>query len=184
MLGKPLTALRRRQKLPNQNRRTSYRPRIKSADAHGGREHDACFSSMLGSRPSAPGKLAARINSRSHDGQNSLVAGKNAGNFVESAFFAKIHLENIREFSGLRMNSLHRQSREFFCQGRELIREQGIRRKTGPRPPTHLMAYKYFNVMDKKIVPGCGCGRTRLASLDRPRRGYACRAPDQIRRRA
>src|SRR5271170_632453 len=77
------------QKLPNQNRHPSYGSRIKSADAHGGREHDACFSSMPGSRPSAPGRRAARTNSRYHDSQNSLVAAKNAGNFAESALFCE-----------------------------------------------------------------------------------------------
>jgi Metallopeptidase family M81 len=41
------------------------------------------------SRPLAPRRRAARINSRSHDGQGSLVAGKNAGNFAESALFCK-----------------------------------------------------------------------------------------------
>jgi hypothetical protein len=69
--------------------------------------------------------------------------------------FAKICLENISEFRCLRMNSLRRQSREFFCQGRELIRragnEQGIRRKTVPRAPTHPTAPKYFNVVDMKL---------------------------------
>src|SRR5271170_1458955 len=128
MLGKPLTALRRRQKLPNQNRRTSYRPRIKSADAHGGREHDARFSSMLGSRPSAPEKLAARINSGSHDGQNSLVAAKNAGNFPESAFFRENLSRKRLRIQWFAYEFPTQRSREFFCQRRELIREQGMSR--------------------------------------------------------
>src|SRR5271163_3277800 len=67
--------------------------------------------------------------------------GKTQGIFSIQPFFAKVCLENIREFSCLRMNSLRRQSREFFCQGRELIRRagkwEGIRRKTDPLAPTH-----------------------------------------------
>ena len=54
------------------------------------------------------------------------------------------------------MNSLRRQSREFFCQGRELIRragnEQGIRRKVDPRAPTHPMGSEYFSALDTKII--------------------------------
>jgi hypothetical protein len=57
--------------------------------------------------------------------------------------FAKICLESISEFRCLWMNSLRRQSREFFCQRREFFcragNEQGIRRKTDPRGKTHPM---------------------------------------------
>jgi hypothetical protein len=70
--------------------------------------------------------------------------------------FEKICLENISEFRCLRTNSLREQSREFFCQRRELIRragnEQGIWRKTDPRAPTHLMASKYFGEVEMKII--------------------------------
>ena len=101
--------------------------------------------------------------------------GKMQGISRNQPLFAKILLENIREFSRLRMNSLLEQSREFFCQRREIIRragnEQGIRRKTDPRDPTHPMASKYSNVTD--INSGCkaavgdplGC----FAALDRNR---------------
>ena len=101
--------------------------------------------------------------------------GKMQGISRNQPSFAKIRLENISEFRRLRMNSLRRQSREFFCQRRELIRragnEQGIRRKTDPLAPTHPMASKYLNVTD--ITSGCkaavgdplGC----FAALDRNR---------------
>src|SRR5271155_2979945 len=50
--------------------------------------------------------------------------------------------------------------------------------KTDPLAPTHPIAPKFFLVVDKKILDtGCGRGRIRLASPDRPRLGCACRAP-------
>ena len=115
--------------------------------------------------------------------------GKTQGIFSIQPFFAKICLENGYEFSSLRVNSLLKQSREFFCQRRELIRRAGNRRefgaKTDPLAPTHPIAPKCFLMVDKKILnTGCGYGRTRLASPDRPRLGCACRAPDQIRGRS
>jgi len=67
--------------------------------------------------------------------------GKTQGIFSIQPFFAKICLENGYEFSSLRVNSLLKQSREFFCQRRELIRRAGNRRefgaKTDPLAPTH-----------------------------------------------
>src|SRR5271170_266068 len=115
--------------------------------------------------------------------------GKTQGIFSIQPFFAKICLENGYEFSSLRVNSLLKQSREFFCQRRELIRRAGNRRefgaKTDPLAPTHPIAPKCFLMVDKKILnTGCGYGRTRLASLDWPRLGCACGAPDQIRGRS
>src|SRR5271163_2495882 len=72
--------------------------------------------------------------------------GKTQGIFSIQPFFAKIYLENGCEFSCLRVNSLRRQSREFFCQRRELIRRAGngreFRRKTDPLAPTHPIAPK------------------------------------------
>src|SRR5271155_5391054 len=94
--------------------------------------------------------------------------GKTQGIFSIQPFFAKICLENSCEFSCLRMNSLLKQSREFFCQGRELIRRagkwQGIRRKTDPLAPTHPLAPKCFLVVDKKIF-NTRCGRHEHAWL-------------------
>ena len=59
--------------------------------------------------------------------------GKMQGISRNQPSFAKIRLESISEFRCLRTNSLLDQSREFFCQRRELIRragnEQGIRSK-------------------------------------------------------
>src|SRR5271167_1856924 len=77
------------------------------------------------------GRLAARINSRSHDGQNSLVVGKNAGNFAESAFSCE-HLSRKHLQIQLFMDEFPTQtSREFFCQRRELI---GASREFGAKP--------------------------------------------------
>jgi hypothetical protein len=65
------------------------------------------------------------------------------GIFADSAFFAKVRLENIREFSGLQLNSLR--------PGRELIREQGIRSaeqgiwgEIDPRAPNSPIAVRSF----------------------------------------
>src|SRR5277367_815991 len=81
--------------------------------------------------------------------------GKMQGIFSIQPFFAKICLENICEFSCLRMNSLLEQRREFFCQRRELIRRAGNRREFDATPirstPTHPIAPKCFLVVDKKI---------------------------------
>ena len=124
--------------------------------AHGGREHDACFSSMpvpdrrlLGDAPLGliHGLMTARI---------PWWQGKMQGISRIQPFFANIRIENISEFRYLRMNSLRRQSREFFCQRREFFcragNEQGIRPKTDPRAPTHPMASEYFSVLDTKII--------------------------------
>ena len=129
---------------------------IKSADAHGGREHDACFSSMpvldrrlLGDAPRGliHGLMTARI---------PWSQGKMQGISRIQPSLANIRLENISEFRCLRMNSLRRRSREFFCQRREFFcragNEQGIRPKTDPRAPTHPMALEYFSVLDTKII--------------------------------
>src|SRR5271156_171652 len=86
------------QKLPNQNRRPSCRPRIESTDSHGGREHDAGFSSIDRSRRRLLGGLPRIEISQSPEGPDSLVAGKNAGNFSIQPFFAKTCLENGYEF--------------------------------------------------------------------------------------
>ncbi len=79
--------------------------------------------------------------SRSHDGQNSLVAGKNAGNFAESALFCENPSRKHPLIQVFTDEFPSRQSREFFCQRREFFcragNEQGIRRKTDPRAPRH-----------------------------------------------
>src|SRR5271163_1697000 len=75
---------------------------------------------------------------------NSLVAGKNAGNFADSAAFCEHpswkHLR-IRVFAD---EFPTQTSREYFCQRRELFaragNEQGISRKTDPRVAMHPMA--------------------------------------------
>jgi hypothetical protein len=58
---------------------------IRTADVHGGREHDACISSMPVPDCRRLGGLPRIEISQSLEGQDSLVVGKNAGNFAESA---------------------------------------------------------------------------------------------------
>lgn len=177
------------QKLPDQNRRPSCRPgsspRTRMAVASTMRVFRACPVPDVGSSAACRGSrfhslLKARI---------PWSQGKKQGIYSIQPFFAKIRLENIYQFSRLRMNSLREQSREFFCQGRELFWRAGngreFRRKTDPLAPTHPTAPKCFFVMDNKMLnTGCGRQRTRLASPDRSRLGCACRAPDQIRGRS
>ena len=134
------------------------------------------------SQPSAPRRLAA--GSKFHGLLKARIPwsqGKMQGILRNQPFFANIRLENISEFRCLRMNSLRRQSREFFCQRRELIRragnEQGIRRKTDPRGPTHPMASEYLSVLDTKVINNMVACADEHAS----RLGCASRAPDQIR---
>jgi len=108
--------------------------------------------------------------------------GKTQGIYSIQPFLAKIGLENGCEFSSLRVNSLHLQGREFFCQRRELFARAGNGREFRARPirspPTHPMTPKWLKVVDKKIINNrvrFRCGRTRLASPDRPRRGARLR---------
>jgi hypothetical protein len=67
---------------------------------------------------------------------DSLVVGKNAGNFAESAFFCDNPSRKQLQIQQFADEFPTRASREFFCQLREFdSREQGIRRK-----PTHSRA--------------------------------------------
>src|SRR5271156_6156225 len=95
------------------------------------------------------------INLRSADAINSLVVGKNAGNFVESAAFcenaSRLHLL-IQRFAD---EFPTRTSREFFCQRRELFARagnlQGFSRHR-PARPTHPIRSKGLSSEDKKIT--------------------------------
>ena len=100
----------------------------------------------------ATAKAAAR-NERLDCGWNSLVAGKNAGNFAESAFsceqLSRKHLQ-IQLF----MDEFLRRRAGNFCQRRELIRAS---REFGAKPiraPAHPIALKYFIAVDIKIING------------------------------
>ena len=158
---------------------------IKSADAHGGREHHACFSSMPVPDRRLLGDAPRGLISRPRDGQNSLVEGKNAGNFTDLALFRRIRLESISEFRCLRMNSLRRQSRELFCQRREFFcragNEQGIRHKTDPRAPTYPIASEYFSVLDTKVSNTMVACADEQAWLLRTRRASDVRVEPQIK---
>jgi len=61
------------------------------------------------------------------------MAGKNAGNFAESAFFAKIRFENICEFSYLRENSLHGRAGNLFARAGNLFRLFDVSREFGAK---------------------------------------------------
>jgi hypothetical protein len=110
--------------------------------------------------------------------------GKKQGIYSIQPFFAKIRLENIHQFSRLRMNSLLEQSREFFCQGRELFWRAGngreFRRKTDSLAPTHPIAPKFFFVVDNKMLD-IGCGRYEHAWLLRTGRALDARAEPRIK---
>ena len=147
--GRGAGRLRRRPKTTESEPPPVMQSSIKSTDAHGGCEHDACFSSMpVGSWATSPrGLFHSLMTARIPWSQRKMQ-----GISRNQPSFANICLENISEFRCLRMNSLRRQSREFFCQRRELIRragnEQGIPRETDPPVPTLPMAQKYFRVVD------------------------------------
>jgi hypothetical protein len=82
------------------------------------REHDAHFSSM----PVPDGRLLGglpRSILQYPEGQNSLVAGKNAGNFADSAVFRENTFKNICEFSNLQDEFPVQSSKESIRANRE-----------------------------------------------------------------
>jgi len=103
---------------------------------------DACFSSMPRSRKAAPVRLAVDP----LNGLNSLVVGKNAGNFVDSAAFCENLSRKHQQIQRFRDEFPTRPSREI------ILRTQGITSGfwTGPgnfaqnrsaqRPPLVLRA--------------------------------------------
>jgi hypothetical protein len=124
--------------------------------ARAGRELDARFSGMR-SFPAVGSSAACRGSiSEPPEAPNSLVAGKNAGNLAESAFFANINLENICEFSYLRHEFPTRPSRELFRASRELFPplrlQQGIWREIDLRAPRRSKCSKGRSVMDEFII--------------------------------
>src|SRR5271169_6228332 len=136
----------------------------------------ACFSNMPGSRPSAPGQLAADRLSQPPEDQDSLAAGKNAGNFLNSAVFCEnLSRKHLRIQSFAYEFPTHTGQGIFLpAQGINSARResQGIRRKTDPLAPTLPIAPKFFQAVDKNITNSrirYRRGRTRLASPDRPR---------------
>jgi hypothetical protein len=101
-----------------------------------GREHDALFRACL-----VP-------DSRLLGGSPSLLAGKNAGNFADSAAFCKNTSRKHVRIQPFVSEFPMQTSREFFRARRELIRpyrpEQGIWREIDARVPTF--------VVDNKII--------------------------------
>src|SRR5271169_2898163 len=68
-------------------------------------------------------------------------------------------LEYISEFNDLRVDSLRIQSREFFCQRRELIARAGMstefRAKPTRSPRRIRLGQRGFSFTDKKIINYC-----------------------------
>src|SRR5271170_4049993 len=105
------------------------------------------------------------------EGQDSLAAGKNAGNLSDSAVFSEnLSRERLRiqwfasEFPTLTGQGIFLPAQGIIRAGREW---QGISRKTDPLAPTHPITPKWLIVVDKKIINNWvrfRCGRTRLAS--------------------
>src|SRR5271163_3422032 len=87
-------------------------------------------------------------------GQNSLVVGKNAGNFADSAAFCK-HPSRIYlriqcfadEFPTRRRREFFRARREFF---RRAGNPQGIWREIDPLVPAYPYEPKCISAVDKK----------------------------------
>src|SRR5271170_2332068 len=165
---------------------------LEPADSHGGRKHDAGFLSMPGSRRRLLGGLPRIEFLQSPEGPDSLAAGKNAGNFFDSAVFCEnMSRKQLRiqlfadEFPTRTGQGLFLSAQGINSARREWQGISGIMLQLHPLAPTHPIAPKFFLVVDKKILnTGCGRGRIRLASPDRPRPGCACRTPDQIRGRS
>src|SRR5271156_4580332 len=87
--------------------------------------------------------------SQSLEGQNSLVVGKNAGNFVESALFCENPSRKHLRIQSFADEFPTRARREFFrCAGNE----QGIPRETQSARATHPMASKCLSLANKKII--------------------------------
>ena len=111
-------------------------------------EHARSRGRLLGGSP--------RIGiSQSPEGRDSLVAGKNAGNFFDSAVFCEnLSRKHLRiqlfadEFPTRTAQGIFLSAQGINSAGREW---QGIRRKTDPLAVTHPIAPKFFHVMDKNI---------------------------------
>jgi hypothetical protein len=82
------------------------------------------------------------------------VAGKNAGNFADSAFFSENPSRKHLRIQYFAREFPTRSSREFIRASRELIStfrlEQGIWRQIDPRALRHPIASKDIFVMDQK----------------------------------
>src|SRR5271163_3047361 len=114
-----------------------------------GCELDACFSSILRSRRSAHRRLPRIEISQSLEGQNSLVVGKNAGNFAESAPFCEsLSRKHLRiqvfadEFPTRSSREFFRQRRELFRQGRELARNRSASNREKVQSPNWIKIHQ------------------------------------------
>src|SRR5277367_1651716 len=120
--------------------------------SHGGREHDAGFSSMPRSRRRLLGGLPRIGISQPPEGPDSLAAGKNAGNFFDSAVFCEnLSRKHLRiqlfadEFPTRTAQGIFLPAQGIYSARREW---QGIRRKTDPLAPTHPIAPKMLPRID------------------------------------
>ena len=139
---------------------------------------------MPGSRRRLLGGLPRIEISQSPEGQNSLVAGKKAGNFFDSAVFCEsLSRKHLRiqsfadEFPTQTEQGIFLPGQGINSAGREW---QGIRRKTDPLAPTHPIAPKCFLIVDKKIF-NTVMGVAEHARLLRTSRASDARAEPRIK---
>ena len=166
--------LRRRPKTTESEPPPVMQSSIKSTDAHGSSEHDACFSSMpVGSWATSPRRLI----SQSHDGQNSLVAGKNAGNFAKSALFCEHPSRKHQriqmfadEFPTQTEQGIFLPAQGINSPSRESAEKSAQNRSTRPDASDGVEILRRGGY-DNNQQYGCVCIRTRLAPPDRPRLG-------------
>src|SRR5271163_2050987 len=161
---------------------------LEPADSYGGRKHDAGFSSMPGSRRRLLGGLPRIEFSQSPEGPDSLAAGKNAGNFFDSAVFCEsLSRKQLRiqlfadEFPTRTGQGIFLSAQGINSARREWQGMAGnFDAKTDPLAPTHPIAPKFFLVVDKKIL-NTGCGADEYAWLLRAGRALDARAEPRIK---
>jgi hypothetical protein len=90
--------------------------------------------------------------SQSLESQNSLVVGKNAGNFAESAHFCENPSRKRPRIQSLRVNTLREGVGNFLARAGNFFGAQGIWREIDPRVPAHPAASKVISVEDKTII--------------------------------
>src|SRR5271168_121535 len=137
--------------------------------SHGGREHDAGFSSMPRSRRRLLGGLPRIGISQPPEGPDSLAAGKKAGNFFDSAVFCE-NLSRKHQRIQLFADEFPTQTEQGIFlpgQGINLARREMAGNSTqnrSARPDASDSAENASTWWIIKYSTPCGCGRTRLAS--------------------
>ena len=153
---------------------------VRRCGGEGGRGPDACFRAILHSRQSVPRRPTGDRIPHPLNGPSSLVAGKKAGNFSDSAVcenLSRKHLRSqylAREFPTQTSRELFRARRELFP---GLALEQGIWREIDSCAPKYQTAATCTHA----------CRATRLifrGSTERNRRGRPLRGRLPLSRRA